>query len=163
MGSVYIIRLPLAAAIRTLSVKGVYTGLSVLKEGQIVTGKVTGIKNFGAFVDLDEGKNGLVHISQVADEYVKDINDFLEVGQEVKALVDRIEDDGKISLSIKKAQPKEKRAPKHPRPQASSKFNRPKRQSTNDFDAMMSNFLKESDDRLASIRKNSDNRLGGRR
>ena len=70
--------------------------------GSKVQGKVTGITNFGAFVELPGGQTGLVHISEVADSYVKDINDHLKVGQEIEVKVVN-EKDGKIGLSIKKA------------------------------------------------------------
>ena len=70
--------------------------------GSKVQGKVTGITNFGAFVELPEGKTGLVHISEVADSYVKDVNDHLKVGDQVEVKV-LSEKEGKIALSIKKA------------------------------------------------------------
>ena len=75
-----------------------------LEVGSIVQGKVSGIAKFGAFVDLPDGKVGMVHISEVASVYVNDINEHLKEGQEVKVKVLSIGDDGKISLSIKKAQ-----------------------------------------------------------
>ncbi len=72
--------------------------------GRILEGKVTGITNFGAFVELEEGKSGMVHISEVAPVYVEKISDFLEEGQTVKVKVLSVdEESGKISLSIKKA------------------------------------------------------------
>ena len=70
--------------------------------GSKVQGKVTGITNFGAFVELPEGITGLVHISEVADSYVKDVNDHLKVGDQVEVKVIS-EKEGKIALSIKKA------------------------------------------------------------
>lgn len=130
--------------------------MAEVEVGAIVKGKVTGLKPFGAFVDLEDGRNGLVHISQVADDYIKDINDYLEVGQEVKVFVEKIEDDGKISLSMKKAKPREER----PRP-SSERTNRYK-QTTRDFDSMMSQFLKDSDDRLASLKRSTEGRRGNR-
>lgn len=75
-----------------------------LEQGTILEGKVTGILKFGAFVDIGEGKSGMVHISEVSNTYVNDINEFLKVGQTVKVKVVSIADDGKISLSIKKAE-----------------------------------------------------------
>ena len=74
-----------------------------LTVGQIVEGKITGITNFGVFIDLGEGKSGLVHISEVARSYVSDIKEFVKIGDVVKAKILNIGDDGKISLSIKKA------------------------------------------------------------
>ena len=73
-----------------------------IEVGNKVQGKVTGITNFGAFVELPEGKTGLVHISEVADSYVKDVNDHLKIGDTVEVKVIS-EKDGKIALSIKKA------------------------------------------------------------
>ncbi|HAK1616214.1 TPA: S1 RNA-binding domain-containing protein, partial [Listeria monocytogenes] len=69
-----------------------------IEVGNKLQGKVTGITNFGAFVELEGGKTGLVHISEVADNYVKDINDILTVGDEVTVKVMNIGDDGKIGL-----------------------------------------------------------------
>lgn len=75
--------------------------------GDIVEGKVTGVKPFGAFVAIDEKNQGLVHISEVAHGFVKDINEYLSVGDEVKVKILTIdEESGKISLSIRKTQPK---------------------------------------------------------
>lgn len=76
-----------------------------LEQGSIVEGKVTGILKFGAFVDLGNGKSGMVHISEVSNSFVNDINDFLKVGDGVKVKIISIGDDGKIALSIKKAEP----------------------------------------------------------
>lgn len=69
--------------------------------GNILEGKVTGITKFGAFVDIGEGKTGMVHISEVAPSFVNDINDHLKLNQEVKVKVININEQGKISLSIK--------------------------------------------------------------
>ena len=71
-----------------------------LEVGNNVTGKITGITNFGAFVQLEGGKVGLIHISEIALNYVKDINDHVKVGDEVKVKVVGITN-GKISLSVK--------------------------------------------------------------
>ena len=68
-----------------------------LAVGQIVEGKITGITNFGVFVDVGEGKSGLVHISEVARSYVNDIKEFVKVGDVVKAKVLSVGEDGKIS------------------------------------------------------------------
>jgi general stress protein 13 len=70
--------------------------------GEVVVGKVTGVQPYGAFVSLDEETQGLVHISEVTHGYVKDINDHLKVGDEVKVKVLNVnEDAGKYSLSIR--------------------------------------------------------------
>lgn len=74
-----------------------------IEVGNILEGKITGITDFGAFVDLPDGKSGMVHISEVASTYVNKITDYLKEGQTVKVKVLSIGDNGKISLSIKKA------------------------------------------------------------
>ena len=70
--------------------------------GEIVEGTVSDIVNYGAFVKLDDGKNGLVHISEVSRDYVQDIHSVLKTGDKIKAKVLSIDDKGKIALSIKK-------------------------------------------------------------
>ena len=122
-----------------------------IEVGNKLKGKITGIKKFGAFVELPEGKSGLVHISEVADNYVENVEDHLSVGDEVEVKVLSIADDGKISLSIKKA--KEQRRPKPA----------PKKESTpEDFEKRLSNFLKDSEDKLSTIKKQTESRRGGR-
>ena len=74
-----------------------------LDVGKIYEGKVTGITKFGAFVELEPGTTGMVHISEVANSFVSEIKDHLTDGQQVKVKVLAVGDDGKISLSIKKA------------------------------------------------------------
>jgi general stress protein 13 len=70
--------------------------------GTVVTGKVTGIQPYGAFVALDDSTQGLVHISEVTHGFVKDINDHLKVGDEVQVKVLSIDEKaGKIGLSIR--------------------------------------------------------------
>ena len=116
-----------------------------IEVGNKLKGKITGIKKFGAFVELPEGKSGLVHISEVADNYVENVEDHLSVGDEVEVKVLSIADDGKISLSIKKAKDRP-RKPRH------SKANHGKPvQKTEDFEKKLSNFLKDSEDKLTSI------------
>ena len=86
-----------------------------LTVGAIVEGKVTGITKFGAFVALPENKSGMVHISEVASSFVNDIKDFLQEGQQVKVKIINIDQQGRINLSIKKAQPQEPRQPRQER------------------------------------------------
>ena len=66
--------------------------------GNIVEGKVTGITKFGAFIDLGEGKTGMVHISEVAATFVKEIRDYIKENDIVKVKILSIAEDGKISL-----------------------------------------------------------------
>ena len=73
--------------------------------GQKLTGKVTGIQPYGAFVALDDQTQGLVHISEITYGFVKDINDYISIGDEVKVQVLEVDERaGKISLSIRALQ-----------------------------------------------------------
>ena len=72
--------------------------------GSVVEGKVTGITSFGVFVQFEENTTGMVHISEVAETYVKDIKDFVKVGDAVKVKILAVTPEGKISLSMKQAQ-----------------------------------------------------------
>ena len=82
-----------------------------IEVGNVVEGVVTGITNFGAFVELPEGKTGLIHISEVADVYVKDVHDFLSERDKVKVKVLSVDERGKIGLSIKQLQEKKPEMP----------------------------------------------------
>lgn len=76
-----------------------------LSVGDIVSGKVVNITNFGAFIEIEGGQNGLVHISEISNDYVENVSDVLKKGQEVKAKV-LSNENGKLSLSIKQTLPK---------------------------------------------------------
>lgn len=157
-----------------------------IEVGSKVSGKISGITNFGAFVDLGDKKTGLVHISEVSDGFVKDIHDVLTVGDTVTVKVLSVGDDGKISLSIRKAQDKpegnkkdhhrKSEGDRHNdgrshergngnRPMQNRKFpqqshrQEPKRK---DFDSLLEGFLKESDERLTSLKRNTEGKRGGR-
>lgn len=126
-----------------------------LEVGTIVEGKVTGITNFGAFVELSNGQTGLVHISEVADAYVEDINDYLKEQEVVKVKIINIRD-GKIGLSIKQVNPS-------PRSQAPRRGRGGFRnRGPRSFEDKLSRFLKESDERQQSLRRSQDSKRGGR-
>ena len=140
-------------------------------------GTVSSIAKFGAFVNLPERRSGLVHISEIASEYVADVNEFLQVGQAVKVKILAITPEGKINLSIKRAQPEperpapERRAPR-PQPQRSSAprsaASAPQGVvygSTGDasFEDQLKRFMQESDSRIAGNRLYSDRSRGRRR
>ncbi|MBP3039310.1 RNA-binding protein S1 [Bacillaceae bacterium Marseille-Q3522] len=142
-----------------------------IEVGSKLQGKVTGITNFGAFVELPEGSTGLVHISEVADNYVKDINDHLKVGDHVEVKVINVESDGKIGLSIKKAKDRPERTERnesrgqgyHANRSRHGKANHDNRSSrTESFESKMARFLKDSEDRLASLKRNTESKRGGR-
>lgn len=132
-----------------------------LEVGAIVEGKVTGFTAFGAFVDLEGGKKGMVHISEVASEFVKEIKDHLTVGQTVKVKVISIGDDGKISLSIKKAveQPKAQQKPKNNMPKRSAanvwQGNKTVDNQPQTFESMMAKFKQESDEKMSDLKRDS--------
>ncbi|MPY22714.1 polyribonucleotide nucleotidyltransferase [Shewanella psychropiezotolerans] len=79
--------------------------------GTIYNGKVVRIVDFGAFVTILPGKDGLVHISQIAEERVANVSDYLQTGQEVKVKVMEVDRQGRVRLSMKEAQPKAESAP----------------------------------------------------
>ncbi|AYC30687.1 S1 domain-containing RNA-binding protein [Paenisporosarcina cavernae] len=134
-----------------------------IEVGSKVEGKVTGITNFGAFVELPGGQTGLVHISEVADNYVKDINDHLKVGDMVEVKVMNVEADGKIGLSIRKAKPQAERPerPQRPRPnnRSNDRFDRAPKEN---FEQKMARFLKDSDERLSTLKRATESKRGGR-
>ncbi|KGX83479.1 S1 domain-containing RNA-binding protein [Pontibacillus marinus] len=138
-----------------------------IEVGSKLQGKVTGITNFGAFVELPNGSTGLVHISEVADNYVKDINDHLSEGDQVEVKVINVENDGKIGLSIKKAQENYKSKPNNRgggggRKGGGGKGKNDRAQRPENFESKMNRFLKDSEDRLATLRKHTESKRGGR-
>jgi len=74
--------------------------------GQRYTGKVTGIKPFGAFVQLENGKSGLIHISELSDKFINSVEEVVELGQVVEVRVKEIGDNGKLNFSMKSDAPK---------------------------------------------------------
>ena len=96
-----------------------------LKIGDILEGKITTITNFGVFVDIGDNKSGMVHISEVARNYVSDIKEHVKANDVVKVKVLNIGDDGKISLSIKRALPPEKKVSDAPRREKKNTFEKP--------------------------------------
>ena len=146
-----------------------------IEVGAILDGTVTSIAKFGAFVSLPDHKSGLVHISEIASEYVADVNDYLKVGQPVKVRVLAITPEGKINLSIKRAAPPaesaqpERRAPHAPQqrraPRAESAPQGVVHGPTGDasFEDRLKHFMQESDSRIAGNRFYSDRNRGRRR
>lgn len=140
-----------------------------IEVGSKLQGKVTGITHFGAFIELPGGNTGLVHISEVADNYVKDINEFLKVGEEVEVKVIAVEKDGKIGLSIRKAKerpveeqelPKPQKRPSRSPDRPSGPRNQARPQVS--FEDKMSRFLKDSEERLSSLKRHTESKRGGR-
>ncbi|ONI41667.1 RNA-binding protein S1 [Candidatus Epulonipiscium fishelsonii] len=122
--------------------------------GQIIEGTVTGVKQFGAFVALDESTQGLVHISHITHEFLANIADAVKVGDKVKVKILSIDGEkGKISLSMKNALP----PPQKPQ-QSKPKPKQKKEVPIEDFENLMKNFLKDSTDRQTDINKRLNNR-----
>lgn len=133
-----------------------------MEAGSIVEGKVTRITNFGAFVELEEGKVGLIHISEVADVYVNDVHDFLSEGDKVQVRVVNI-DGNKIALSLKQAKTKPQENDGQPSKQPRrGEPRKPPRQISTSFEDKLSKFLKDSDERLTDLKRKTDSKRGGR-
>ncbi len=163
-----------------------------LEIGSIVDGVVTGIAKFGAFVELPDKKVGLVHISEVANEYVNDVNDYLKVQDKVKVKIISVDDKGKIALSIKQTQPPVQREKKFDHPHTEHRlenrefrgprFSQPrfhqkrgqdakppadyrssrKHAPEMSFEDKLNRFLKDSDERLLDLKRNVESKRGGR-
>lgn len=120
-----------------------------IEVGSRLQGKVTGITHFGAFVELEEGITGLVHISEVDDAYVKDIHDFLKIDDIVTVKVLKVEPNGKIALSIRQAH-------------VDRRERGGRRKNDRGFEDKLSRFLKDSEERLSSLRRSTESKRGGR-
>ncbi len=132
------------------------TGEKKLEVGAIVSGKVTGIAKFGAFVEVAPKKTGLVHISEISNGFVKNISDYFSEGQIVNVKILSINPSGKIELSIKQAENPD--LIKDNNEQSSNsfggkQFHRKNVQAprTNSFEDMMAKFKKASEDKLSGI------------
>ena len=148
-----------------------------LEIGKIYNGKVKGITQYGAFVDIDGGATGMVHISEIANTFVNDIREHLKENQEVKVKVIGINEAGKVSLSIKKASDNpapQQRSNNKPRPEGGQNRERapkpniwePKKQtppSEMTFEDMMSRFKQSSEERMCDLKRSTDRKNGTRR
>lgn len=124
--------------------------------GSIVTGKVTGVTAFGAFILLDDGRTGLVHISEVADGYVKDLNQYLSEGQIVKVKIISIDErNGKLKLSIKQS------GQKIVTPENTHRAEEQDAVSKACFEDRLAKFLKDSNEKMQDLKKNVEAKRGG--
>lgn len=149
-----------------------------LEEGKIVSGKVTGVTNFGAFVELEGGVTGLVHISEISTSYVKDINDHVKVGDTVDVKILPADKKGKIGLSIKQVlQEKGGTVPEKPRferkPKAAPKLPETdlraqpmefdwfkKDEGDLSFEDKLNKFKQASDEKMHDIKRNIESKRG---
>ena len=148
--------------------------------GAVVDGKVTGIMKFGAFVSLPGGKSGLVHISEIAYSYVNEVSEFLKEGQEVKVKIIGVDENGRINLSIKKAQeppaqpPKRRTFNQNPNNNAGGGNSGPSGQPRTyakpaqpaaepSFEDKLKQFMADSDSKISGIKQYSDRKSSRRR
>ena len=144
-----------------------------LSVGNIINGKVTGITNFGAFVEAEDGSRGMIHISEISRSYIESVKSVLKVGQAVTAKVISISDDGKIALSMKQLEPVENnKKPAQRKPKIDKPAPRPKKKyepapavtSPGDyqwessgpgatFEDMMSRFKRTSEDKMSDLKR----------
>jgi S1 RNA binding domain protein len=138
--------------------------------GVVLDGKITGLTNFGAFVELEGGLTGMVHISEVSGTYVNDIKDHLSINQTVRVKVLSVGDDGKISLSIKKAiEPEQQATQQKPRSMPTKRQNAnvwqgPKVSQSADshsFEDMISRFKQVSEEKMTDIKHSNEAKHGG--
>ena len=131
--------------------------------GSIVEGKVTRIAAFGAFVDLG-GCSGLIHISEIADAYVRDVNEYLHVGDVVRVKVVSVEPPNKIGLSLRQAQekPVKPAVPPRPRQQEKPRVAQQEQPVTEAslFEDKLARFLKDSNEKLVALKRHQEGRKG---
>lgn len=122
--------------------------------GEVLSGRVTGITKFGAFVDIGSGRTGMVHISEIADEYITEIADHIKIGDIVNVKVINLNGD-KVGLSIKQtlASFLSRQEARNRVKDASNLAN---------FEDKLAKFIKDSDERHSDLRKNQDSKRGGR-
>ena len=137
-----------------------------LEVGMILEGKVTGITKFGAFVELPGGRTGMVHISEVAPTFVKEIRDFVSENQTVKVKILNIGEDGKIGLSMKRAVEPPPRSgnsgPRAPRPARPGNYEwQSRRNEGGTFEEMMSRFKQTSDEKMSDLKRCMESKRGG--
>lgn len=124
--------------------------MSSIEVGSVLEGRVTGITRFGAFIDIGEGRTGLVHISEIADAFVHDVNDYLKQNDIVRVKVIAVES-GRVGLSIKQADPNYQ-----------AQRARRDRAYQQSFEDKLNKFLKDSDERHQDLKRNQDSKRGGR-
>ncbi|MBM3450135.1 MAG: S1 RNA-binding domain-containing protein [Armatimonadetes bacterium] len=117
--------------------------------GQIVEGTVVKITNYGAFIELPDNRSGLVHISEIADTFVRDVRDYLKEQTTVKVKILGLNDKSKLDLSIRQAMSPEERQAKH--------------KARGTFEEKLRAFMKQSEERLLDLKRNTEAKRGGGR
>lgn len=127
--------------------------------GKIIEGKVVNITKFGAFIEVED-KVGLLHISEISKDYVKNVGDYLKENDTIRVKVISIDDDGKISLSIRALEPKKKSCAPEEVDWSKQKKVVPRKEN---FEDTLSKFLKESEDRFKDLKVQKNNARSGSR
>ena len=122
-----------------------------LTTNAVLDGTVVKITGFGAFIQLEENRVGMVHISEIANTYVRDINDHLKLGDSVRVVILGTDESGRINLSVRRANP----AP------APVYAPQPRRETPASFDDMLSRFLKDSEERQLDYKRATGRKGGG--
>lgn len=139
----------------------------MISVGDIFEGTVTGVMPFGAFVEFGDKQSGMVHISEVASDYVENINDHIKKGDKIKVKIIKIEGNGKISLSIKRVNPpKTERVKKEKGKQTGNirpdDFDWTKKNDTNlSFEDKLSKFKQISDENIQAVRRSAEGKRSG--
>jgi S1 RNA binding domain protein len=132
-----------------------------LAPGDIVTGVVEQIMPYGAFLRLENGQKAMIHISQLSHKFVKSVDSVLQLKQEVKAKVIKIDERGRIDLSLKALEeppaPPVQRMPRH----VPTMGNNENTSNSDDFEKKLSNFMKASEEKITLL-MNARNGKGGR-
>lgn len=132
-----------------------------LEAGAVYDGKVTGITKFGAFVELEPGVVGMVHISEISTTYVDQVESYLTLGQEVKVKLLALGEGKKISLSIKRvaaegdAPQREQRPPREPEKKAEPLTEEEK------LDDMIKKFKQASEEKILALKRSNEGKRGG--
>lgn len=138
----------------------------MIEIGGVYEGIVNSVTKFGAFISLEGKKSGLVHISEISDEYVKDINDVVKKGDRVKVKVIKIDDDGRISLSMKqvvrkKKEPEQKNAQQRRSPRPDSFDWSARKTEEMSFEDKLSKFRLESEEINRDRKRRMENKRSG--
>ncbi len=152
----------------------------MLETGSVVEGKVVRIMPFGAFVEFGRKQSGLVHISEISEDYVKDIADHVKIGDTVKVKVIGVDEKGRMSLSIKQAQDKKddskkgenkKADKKDKKKNTAPKERKPVRPAEVDFfgrsseglsfEDQMSRFKQDSDEKMLALKRSAESKRSG--
>ncbi|MDR3331720.1 MAG: S1 RNA-binding domain-containing protein [Synergistaceae bacterium] len=115
--------------------------------GDVLTGTVEHIAPYGAFIRLESGQKAMIHISELSHNFVKKVEDVLELSQQITAKVIKIDDKGRIDLSVKALQMKE---------------TRPVRREE-DFEKKLTSFMKQSDEKIADLNSKIKDARGAKR